>query len=55
MNISCTPTITSKRNAQQYVRTVKLYLRPEAKQGAISAFAQWIRETGQKPDRDGGH
>ncbi len=30
-------------------------LRPEAKQGAISAFALWIRETGQKPDRDGGH
>jgi len=26
---------------------VKLHLRPEAKQGAISAFAQWIRETGQ--------
>ncbi len=37
------------------MRTVKLRLRPEAKQGAISAFAQWIRETGQKPDRDGGH
>ncbi len=35
------------------MRTVKLHLRPEAKQGAISAFAQWIRETGQKPDRDG--
>ncbi len=33
------------------MRTVKLYLRPEAKQGAISTFAHWIRETGQKPDR----
>ncbi len=44
-----------QRSAQQNVRTGKLRLRPEAKQGAISAFAQWIRETGQKPDRDGGH
>ncbi len=29
------------------MRTVKLHLRPEAKQGAISALALWIRETGQ--------
>ncbi len=36
------------------MRTVKLHLRPEAKQGAISEFSQWIGETGQKPDRDGG-
>ncbi len=55
MNINSTPTITSKRSAQQNVCTVKLHLHPEAKQGGISAFAQWIRETGQKPDRNGGH
>ncbi len=29
----------SKRSAQQNVRTVKLHLRPETKQGAISAFS----------------
>ncbi len=29
MNISSTPTITSKRSAQRNVRIVKLHLRPE--------------------------
>ncbi len=27
----------------------------KSKQGLISAFAEWIKETGQKPDREGGH
>ena len=49
------PTIIAIKRAQHNIRIWKLHLRPEAKQGTISAFAQWIRETGQKPDRDGGH
>jgi len=36
-------------------KMVKVHLYPDAKQRAISAFAQWIRETGQKSDRYGGH